>query len=441
MNKTKILTSLSALAAVFVFNGNALAAQDTMEPYVGVYNPSCSGNQYTLKYVNKSSVENFWDQFESNDCVRSGSSGGGVCIPAGGVGWCPALGSELTYTYGAGSEVLLSDPNGCTGDDSVYSFTAWKVVSTTSGVNFEKTVAKNVPINDEFFKMDDGRVVSNGTQFEVYPVDVTLNGYDFVIECTHSSEYVPSTVAIASDIPTTIQAGVSFNLTNAGSGVPYCNVNGYTITGWEYQVSSGISSPDYTAVADPSKFTVKGAILEDSTIRVRPKYAPNSYTVRFLSKSGSAHDTLTYTNPGKAGNNAVWKRNSTAVTTANLPTTVGYVLRAMCTNTVDDATQTSTVSLSSLCGTMVTRASATSFVSSTLPKNWVLVANRDFKSVWAKDCDPVDAPNGQPSAVCSVTLTPSTGAVEYCNACMAGFNSTTLPSLGTVEETTCPANK
>lgn len=409
MNKTKILTSLSALAAVFAFNGNALA---------GTYNPSCLGNEYSIEVAYSSSGIIDWEASDDQECeTRGASSGNEVCYPVA-LPSCPVEGFMFMYTYGDATPYNAPAAN-CS---PTQSYTGWKLQGVSVKVNGQAVTFEDVEIlasaaiEDEDF-LHNGVPVDTGSTFKLVPANVSNKTVSVDIECTYTDvqDGLPNNI-----VPT----GTTHQGGDAGETISFANnciASGYTINQWQYRLKGDLK----WSIINGNSFTIPGFV--DGNLKeyeFRPlTYVPNTYSM--VLKKGLAgaenHLTLKYTNPVEdaAG---TWKNGDTSVTSGvNLPTLTNYTLRGMVKSS--SAITAITEDASRLEGNLILRSSATANTSGTLPNLGVVTTNGSFYPAWARNCDPEESTGGLETASCTLELNHTTGSVTYTNACKPGFNT------------------
>ena len=399
MNKTKFLTSLSALAAVFVFNGNALAVTSA--------SPSCNPNEYKLDYSKVPSSE-----------------------------WVSSCGSQTTQvdcTYGAtgvAADDLCTAQVKCAQRDG-YELLSWDVYksATISDANRLTNVAPGAVIGNTSLA-----TVSNEGTLYLMPNYETLN-YLVTFDCDASENIVEGGVD-QGDI--TISGSDTINLKN------YCGVPGYYISNVSIKrdgsavqgnVSGRTVYDPETGVFNPSAIGLTSSELKaGGPFVVEVAYRPMSFEVPLYRDTTKLGDFI-YTNRVSLTASPTWNylasgSSSTVDASSGVSITArsGYTLRAATKTKLSDVSTTQSTSIASNIWLPIASDST-----SAVPKFAALpVPNVDGSNVvtsedyfpegvytaWAKNCD-----TNIESATCELAITPATGVVTYTNACKPGFNT------------------
>lgn len=370
MNKTKILTSLSALAAVFVFNVGAFA---------GTATPTCDPNDYSIDFSKDTSISSEWQSS------------------------CGAQPYVLDCQYGAnGATKCVLPAESCVKREG-FTLRAWDIYDTTdiSGTA-DETVSAGAVVPNAF-------LAEYGDETTFYAkANFTAHVFTLEFNCTASGNVVASAVTGTAE---SISGSDSVNLNTK------CQVPGYTTT-WDItRDGSAITSGAVTdGVFTPAKLGLKPSdIASGGSFVARATYVPKTYNVT-IKGNGGTDLVLKYTNPTSKTANPVWKNSGgTAVTTASLEARTGYTLRAVTGIAVADVSADATTSIAS--NIKVAIASSGSSTTAALPDLGVITEAQTWNAAWAKSCVESE------SATCSLAITPATGAVTYTNACKDGFNT------------------
>lgn len=396
MNRTKFLTSLSALAAVFVFNGNALAATTSASP-------SCNPNEYKLDY----------SKVPSSDWVSD----------------CGSQTTQVDCTYGAtgvAADDLCTAQVKCAQQEGK-ELLSWDVYKGTniSEANFLTNVGVGAVIGNPALA-----TVSNGSTLYLMPNYETLN-YTFQFDCDASENVVEGGVSQANVI---ISGSDTINLKN------YCGVPGYSLGIVVKRDGSVLSSNslvynEETGVFKPSALGLTSSELKSGgNFVVEVSYVPNSYKIPLYRDTTKLGDFI-YTNRVSLTASPTWNylasgSSSTVDASSGVSITArsGYTLRAATETKLSDVSTTQSTSIASNIWLPIASAStsaAPKFAALSVPNvdGSNVVTSEDYfpeavYTAWAKNCD-----TNIESATCELAITPATGVVTYTNACKPGFNT------------------
>ena len=398
MNRTKFLTSLSALAAVFAFNGNAMAVTSA--------SPSCSPNEYKLDY----------SKVPSSDWVSS----------------CGSQTTQVDCTYGAtgvAADDLCKAQVKCAQQQGK-ELLSWDVYksATISETNRLTNVAPGAVIGNTSLAN-----VSDGGTLYLMPNYETLN-YLVRFDCDASENIVEGGVD-QGDI--TISGSDTINLKT------YCGVPGYYISNVvikrdgstiQGNVSGRTVYDPETGVFNPSAIGLTSSELKaGGPFLVEVAYSPMSFEVPLYRDTTKLGDFI-YTNRASLTDSPVWQYKANGGTAVNASSGVsiavrnGYTLRAATKTKLTDVSTTQSESIASNIWVPIASGStstAPKFAALPVPNNGgsnVVTSGDYFPSgvytAWAKNCD-----TNIESATCELAITPSTGVVTYTNACKPGFNT------------------
>lgn len=369
MNKTKILTSLSALAAVFVFNVDAFA---------GTATPTCDPNDYSFDFSKDTTISSEWQTS------------------------CGAQPYVLNCQYGATGATQCVLPAASCVQREGFTLKAWDIYANAdiSGTALE-TVSAGAVVPNSFL----GEYADDYKFYAKANFDAHVFSLKFI--CTASGN-VAETAVTESDVSITGDESVDLKTK--------CQVPGYTVTWVVKRGGAAVSTGAITdGVFTPAKLNLSPSdLLADATFVATATYTPKTYNVT-IKGNGGTDFALKYTNPVSKTEDPVWKKSDgTTVTTATLAARTGYKLRAVTGTVVADVSQDATTSIAS--NIKVPIASSGSSSTATLPDLGVITSAQTWNAAWAKSC--VDSE----SATCTLAITPTTGVVRYTNACKAGFH-------------------
>lgn len=378
MNKSKLLTSMSALVAVIAFAGEAVAGSST---------PKCELNHY---YIDVSGNADAGGIFGSLNSSWMGECSGEECEK----GECPSLDGSYTcwYNVDSGKTTCYLPDSTCAsalGND----LTSWNIYTAESytGTPIATVAPGEVIPNNVLARVSSGSTLYAQAVFAERTYGVSFN-------CTASAN-VASTAVTSGSI--TVKGTAFVDLSER------CNVAGYTTT-WQYQVNGTGSWRTVTGTS-----IAIGDLADGSTVVFKSAYTPKTYNVAVTSHSGgTTYTTLTYTNRTSLTASPVWKLNGSTVTTITLPTRTSYELRGISGKCVADVS----VDNATLSDLKIKISAQGNTTSATLPSLGVLTANQTYCGAWASKCNPGTG------AICTLTITPATGAVAYQNSCQTGYH-------------------
>ena len=370
MNKTKILTSLSALAAVFVFNVGAFA---------GTATPTCDPNDYSIDFSKDASISSEWQTS------------------------CGAQPYVLNCQYGAtGATECVLPAASCVKREG-FTLKAWDIYDTTdiSGTA-DETVSAGAVVPNAFLG-------EYGDETKFYAkANFTAHVFALQFDCAASGNVAASAVTGAAE---SISGNDSVDLNTK------CQVPGYTTTWVLKRDGSTVTGAGLTdGVFTPAKLGLTPSqIASGGPFIAMASYSPKTYNIT-IKGNGGTDLALKYTNPVSKTDKPVWKNSGgTTVTTATVATRTGYTLRAVTGTAVSDVAKDASTSIAS--NIKVAIASSGSSNTAPLPDLGVITTAQTWNAAWAKSC--VDSE----SATCSLAITPATGVVTYTNACKDGFNT------------------
>lgn len=371
MNKSRILTSLLALAAVFVFDNGAFA---------GTATPTCDANNYSVDFSKDTSISSEWQTT------------------------CGAQPYVLNCQYkSTGATECVLPSAGCVKREG-FTLKAWDIYDTTdlSGTA-DTTVSAGAVVPNSFL----GEYADGSKFYAKANFDAHIFALQF--DCTASGDVVATALTASAE---SISGDASVDL-NTKCQVPGYDAvwtikrDGVAITGGG-AYADGVFTPAKLGLT-PSEIASGGAFVATVT------YTPKTYNVT-IKGNGGTDLVLKYTNPVSKTANPVWKNSGgTAVTTATLATRTGYTLRAVTGTAVSDVSQDATTSIAS--NIKVAVASSGSSSTAGLPKLGVITAAQTWNAAWAKSCV------NSESATCTLVITPATGVVKYTNSCKTGFHN------------------
>lgn len=414
MNRTKFLTSLSALAAVFAFNGNAMA---------GTYAPSCDANIYTIKLEN--SAGGYYQQGET---VCRGDS---TCIAQ----QCPVPGTLGTITYG----VLVEDPilvptSDCNSNPTVTleSFSLYNEAGVAAVSGLEPGSA----LTFGKFEKSDGTVLPGGT-YTLKPVFSDVNTYKLVFNCTASTNLPGG--------PKTEPERTSYT---AGSVIgldEVCQLSGYDI---RFSASGTDHTGTQISILDITGDKLEG-FKDGSTVTITANYTPKCVGMRFYESSANGpNSNLTdvqvvyFKNPADKNSRGTFYSNdtcTTSVTNLDIPAISGYTVRGFIRTGDYKLCKTGNANYST--GTDITTALNTADWAGVKPSGVLEVATGQvldapimYCTAVARNCSVAENAH----ALCQLDVM-TDGRVTYTNCCEAGYNKDGLDST-LLNATTCPAN-
>lgn len=412
MNKTKILTSLSALAAVFVFNGNAMA---------GVYNPSCDANVYTIVLENSGG-----GYYKPGDTVCRGE---GTCTAQ----QCPAVGNLGTITYGVYSaNPILVPTSDCNSNPTVTleSFSLYN----EAGVAVVSGLVPGSALTFGAFEKSDKSVLPSGT-YTLKPVFSNTNTYKLVFNCDASTDLPGGSVS--EDGRDSYTAGTAIGLSEV------CQLPGYDV---RFSASGTGHTGVQTNILEIAGDKLDG-FKDKSTVTITANYTPKCVGMRFYKSSANGPQTnltdvqtVYFKNPADKNSKGTFYSDeacTTAVTKVDVPTISGYTVRGFM-STPDYKLCKTTSDSNYYTGSDITTALNTADWNGVKPSGVLEVATGQildslvmYCTAVAKNC----SVTANSHAYCKLQVSDD-GKVTYTNCCQAGYNKAGLNSVK-LDQTTC----